>query len=635
MKKRNGFTLVELLAVIAVLGVIALIAVPNVIKLFNSGVLKEMAVQENNIKEAANLYIEDRCNSKLDDKSVCPESYEETNYNGEKFVCLSDLQELNDKYISGAVKYKNDTCQGVILYDRDYKTGQYTQSNVYLYCGNSETGEYNYVTDENLNPARYARCNIKTNDDIYLIQLMEEQLREVYSILQRERELTVQASNDTNTITDREAINSELKQLNEEINRIYGFKYMDTYLFHENNELTGKYVVRNASTSGLDLDKLSYGTTADEFKVDEKIVDEAIRTISYFRAYLGAEQNAYEYRNNFKKCGNDKSCRLGVVKDMVSRIYELSYRVGYGVTYSNDDRIAINLEIQALFKNFDTFAEAMNDNSVSKDAIFPNGKDSLTMSNSVKLYEDANQYLKIRGAKRDLSNAWIWQDQISMYQVADGALDEVIAITQRQNELITQCTNDTNTASDRTAINDELSALVQEIYRIKDTTAFNDIGILKDKEIYSDYLLYEIGDENLKNVDCNSAVASSKIITDYMKKMSLNRSSLGANMNKAEYLNDFTECFGDGCSSKSVKSILSAMIERANNSMNETNTDDDRVSLNLEYTAYFKALDHIAIISENSSYSSSSLGLTNTNILTAEAASNAKSLLSSKISSIN
>ncbi len=57
-------------------------------------------------------------------------------------------------------------------------------------------------------------------DGISMIQTAEGGLNETHSILQRMRELAVQASNDTLTNTDRGAISSELTSLGAEIDRI-------------------------------------------------------------------------------------------------------------------------------------------------------------------------------------------------------------------------------------------------------------------------------------------------------------------------------------------------------------------------------------------------------------------------------
>ncbi|ASA96925.1 MULTISPECIES: flagellin N-terminal helical domain-containing protein [Anoxybacillus] len=57
-------------------------------------------------------------------------------------------------------------------------------------------------------------------DGISLIQTAEGGLNEVHAILQRMRELTVQAQNDTNTNDDRAALNKEYQQLSTEITRI-------------------------------------------------------------------------------------------------------------------------------------------------------------------------------------------------------------------------------------------------------------------------------------------------------------------------------------------------------------------------------------------------------------------------------
>src|SRR3981081_4852881 len=57
-------------------------------------------------------------------------------------------------------------------------------------------------------------------DGISLIQTAEGALNETHSILQRMRELSVQASNGTLTTSDQSAINGELSQLNSEVDRI-------------------------------------------------------------------------------------------------------------------------------------------------------------------------------------------------------------------------------------------------------------------------------------------------------------------------------------------------------------------------------------------------------------------------------
>jgi flagellin len=57
-------------------------------------------------------------------------------------------------------------------------------------------------------------------DGISLIQTAEGALNETQSILQRMRDLAVQAANDTNTQTDRQNIQQEINQLTSEINRI-------------------------------------------------------------------------------------------------------------------------------------------------------------------------------------------------------------------------------------------------------------------------------------------------------------------------------------------------------------------------------------------------------------------------------
>lgn len=77
---------------------------------------------------------------------------------------------------------------------------------------------------------------------------------------------------------------------------------------------------------------------------------------------------------------------------------------------------------------------------------------------------------QIRGLDQASDNA---QDGISLVQTAEGALNETTDILQRMRELAVQASNDTCTDSDRTACQDEISQLSDEIDRISDTTEFN------------------------------------------------------------------------------------------------------------------------------------------------------------------
>lgn len=77
---------------------------------------------------------------------------------------------------------------------------------------------------------------------------------------------------------------------------------------------------------------------------------------------------------------------------------------------------------------------------------------------------------QIRGLDQGTSNA---QDGVSVCQVADGALAEVSEMLHRITELSVQASNDTNTDSDRQAIQKEIHELLQEIDRIGDTTEYN------------------------------------------------------------------------------------------------------------------------------------------------------------------
>ncbi|RWU15251.1 flagellin [Anoxybacillus flavithermus] len=82
---------------------------------------------------------------------------------------------------------------------------------------------------------------------------------------------------------------------------------------------------------------------------------------------------------------------------------------------------------------------------------------------------------QIRGLEVAERNAL---DAISLIQTAEGALSSVHSMLQRMRELVVQASNDTNTANDRAALDQEIQQLKTEITRVATSTDFNKTALL-------------------------------------------------------------------------------------------------------------------------------------------------------------
>ena len=156
---------------------------------------------------------------------------------------------------------------------------------------------------------------------------------------------------------------------------------------------------------------------------------------------------------------------------------------------------------------------------------------------------------QIRGLNKAVSNA---QDGISLVQVAEGALNETHSILQRMNELATQAANDTNTSTDRNALQKEMDQLTSEIDRIRSTTQFNSMNLLDGsftgKELQvgalsGQKIAISIGNMNSSELKISGLKVSSfslagKAMTAIQKainSVSTQRSKLGALQNRLEH----------------------------------------------------------------------------------------------------
>ncbi|GAA2735721.1 flagellin [Pedococcus aerophilus] len=96
-------------------------------------------------------------------------------------------------------------------------------------------------------------------DGISLIQTAEGALNETHSILQRMRTLAVQSANDTNSVSDREAIQKEVTQLSAELNKI-----SERTQFNGQNLLDGSFTGKSlqlGANSGQNLSVTISGTS--------------------------------------------------------------------------------------------------------------------------------------------------------------------------------------------------------------------------------------------------------------------------------------------------------------------------------------------------------------------------------------
>ena len=82
---------------------------------------------------------------------------------------------------------------------------------------------------------------------------------------------------------------------------------------------------------------------------------------------------------------------------------------------------------------------------------------------------------QINGLNQAARNA---NDGISLAQTAEGALGAVSDNLQRIRELAVQSANASNSASDRAALNNEATQLINEIQRVATTTSFNGVNLL-------------------------------------------------------------------------------------------------------------------------------------------------------------
>ncbi|ACA56035.1 flagellin [Clostridium botulinum] len=156
-------------------------------------------------------------------------------------------------------------------------------------------------------------------DGISMIQVAEGGVKEIQSMLQRMRELAVQAANGTNSPEDRKNIQDEINQLTKGIDDIAnGTEFNTIKLLNANAVDAGEVKLQiganegqffgiklqnmNSAALGISGDKDKYGvdvSTSEKASAAIKVFDDAINKTSSFMSSLGASSNMLEHRINY------------------------------------------------------------------------------------------------------------------------------------------------------------------------------------------------------------------------------------------------------------------------------------------------------------------------------------------------
>jgi len=156
------------------------------------------------------------------------------------------------------------------------------------------------------------QASANAQDGQSLIQTAEGALTEIHAVIQRMRELVVQASNDTNVTGDRRSIALELQALSSEIDRIasqtefntmtlLNGKFQSKYLqvgANSNQKIVFSISAMTASALSLTVTKIADCVASSFGKDITKLIDQvnsALSHVSAQRSRLGALQNRLDH----------------------------------------------------------------------------------------------------------------------------------------------------------------------------------------------------------------------------------------------------------------------------------------------------------------------------------------------------
>ncbi|MFC7685724.1 flagellin [Ureibacillus sp. GCM10028918] len=234
------------------------------------------------------------------------------------------------------------------------------------------------------------QASSNAQDGISLIQTAEGALNETHSILQRMRELAVQASNDTNTDTDRKELQKEVDQLVEEIDRI-----ANTTEFNTKKLLNG--------------DLKGVTDAAQSVKFDERSNETVFASISGATATVSA----------------DHTYNVEISSATASGTYTFTWRDEEGntgtVTGSNGTAITIGDAVV-------TLGSALSSGSIGEEATFTTRKAVSELADNSLTYQigaNSSQTMKVSIGDMDATALKVNKINVSSSQASEASISAI------------------------------------------------------------------------------------------------------------------------------------------------------------------------------------------------------------------
>ena len=358
------------------------------------------------------------------------------------------------------------------------------------------------------------QASTNAEDGVSAVQTAEGALTEVHSMLQRMNELAVQASNGTNSKTDRDAIQSEIDQLTTEIDRVAETtKFNESYLLKGDADGATKKMYLEAHDAGLKGKLTDNGDGTATFVMDELKAGDSV-TIAGKSYTIGATQaeTTAVYDDKVKQAGDKLTVNgkeITIVADYTTPgdADKVAAEKAEG-KYKLDDAKAL-IVAGATVKFADgTNMKVMTDAAGAADGIDDN--DSSVISKA-KAYELASkELLKANQIGDTEGNAKVTDSKNAAISLTNG--DGTFKIKLAQTEVAEKLNFNLHVGSDAdmtNKINVNIETMNSNYLGIKGLNVSDDTGV--------------------------SATYAVDAIADALQKVSDQRSSLGAVQNRLEH----------------------------------------------------------------------------------------------------